>query len=358
MKNGFRAYAFLMAMAFCLVVFAGCNRGRTQTTAGGDAAREAAGADTDYGPEIALTFGSSSAAQDITTQGMEVMKKIVEERSSGKIKLNLYPASQLGPSLEQMEMVADGSIDLFIEANFVSTFGVPDSNSSTGYFQVKDRSQFRKVVESDLTKEWYAEFLRLNNTRIIANNWYRNWASIISKKPIQTLEDMKGLKIRIPQVEISIRQWASTGCTPTPVAYSETLLALQQGVVDAAWLTQDAMYTMGFYEVAKYIFECRSFTDCLMIYMNEDRYQSITPAQRDLILTAAYEAGEWYSNTATDALARNNKLMQDAGVTLYQISDAEWEKFSAVLSAARDQFEAEGMWSKGLNARIQQIINN
>jgi TRAP-type C4-dicarboxylate transport system substrate-binding protein len=174
--------------------------------------------------------------------------------------------------------------------------------------------------------------------------------------PIRNLEELRGKKIRVPPSETTIRNFTALGCAPTPVAYNETMLALQTGTVDGAWLTQDAMYSMGFYEVSKHVWEWLSLRDNLYVYMNEDRYQSLTENQRKLILDAAHESGEFYTNAAVEIMVRNKKLMEDAGCTFYPISDADWNECASRIAKVQDETEASGKWTKGLNQQIRDII--
>jgi TRAP-type C4-dicarboxylate transport system substrate-binding protein len=347
---------FLGVLLLTIGLLVSC-QGKTGA-ASGAASPQAASGGPDYGPKLELTFGSSSAATDITTQGMQLFKKNVEERSGGMITINLYPASQLGPSLEQVEMVSDGSIDLFIEANFLTNFGVDDAQAGGGFFMVKTPEEYVAVVSSPLYQKWYDDFRTKNNIRIVEYNWYRNWASTISRTPIRSLEEFKGKKIRVPPSQTTIRNFTALGAAPTPVAYNETMLALQTGTVDGAWLTQDAMYSMGFYEVAKHVWEMRSLRDCLYTYMNEDRYQSITENQRKLILDALHESGDFYTAAAVEILNTNKRLMEEAGCTFYPISDADWNECEARIYKVQDDLEAGGAWSKGLNQQIRAVLAN
>jgi TRAP-type C4-dicarboxylate transport system substrate-binding protein len=159
MKKGLALFLGFSIVVSVLILFAGC-KGRSQ------AQGSSGGGDNGYGPKLELVFGSSSAATDITTQGMQLFKKNVEERSGGMITVNLYPASQLGPSLEQVEMTSDGSIDLFIEANFLTNFGVDDANAGGNFFTVKTPEEFVALVSSPLYQRFYDEFLEKNNAII------------------------------------------------------------------------------------------------------------------------------------------------------------------------------------------------
>lgn len=310
---------------------------------------------TDYG-SLELTMGSTGAADDISTQAMTYMKTYIEEKSGGAIKVNTFPSSQLGAAVDQLEMTGQGSIDIFLEANFMTNNGVTEAKVGSLTFTYTSKDDYKKVNESDLCEEWKDRFCELNNIKVIANNWYRNGTALVSNREIHTVEDMKGLKVRVPQVDITMESFSAVGMNPTPIAYNESLLALQQGIVEAIWCTEDAAYTMGFYEVAKYLIELNSYFDSMFVYMNNDLYHSITEAQRELIAEAALKAGEHYSSLADDALAANVAKMKEAGIEVISLSQEEVLKLQEPMKAMADKYEAAGEWPAGTYEEILKIL--
>lgn len=313
------------------------------------------GGSVDYG-SIELTMGSTGAPDDISTQAMNYMKEYVEEKSGGAMVLNLFPSSQLGQAADQLEMTGQGSIDLFLEANYMTSNGVEEAKVGSLVFTYRSKDDYRKINESELQTEWENKFCEANNIKIIAHNWYRNGTALVSNKEIHTVEDMAGLKVRIPQVEITLDCFKTVGMNPTPIAYNESLLSLQQGIVDAIWCTEDAAYSMGFYEVAKYLIELNSYFDSLYVYMNNDLYNSLTDAQRDLIIEAAHEAGVYYSGLADEILEKNVNLMKEAGIEVISLPDEEVQKLHEQMKGIADRYEANGAWPAGTYQKVLDII--
>lgn len=309
----------------------------------------------DYG-SLSLTMGSTGATDDISTQAMEYMKEYIEEKSDGAVTLDLYPASQLGSATDLMEMTGQGSVDLFLEANYMSVFGVEDSKAECLVFTSLSKDDYRKINESDLCQEWKDKFCEANNINIISSNWYRNGAALISNVEINSVEDLKGIKVRVPQVDITMQCFEEIGMVPTPIAYSESLLALQQGIVDAIMCTEDAAYTMGFYEVADYVIELNSYYDAMFVYMNDDLFHNVTDAQRELIIEAADAAGDYYSSLADQALTESVEAMKEAGLIFSQFTDEEMAELQDKMKDVADTNEAEGNWTKGTYDKVLEII--
>ena len=309
----------------------------------------------DYG-SLELTMGSTGAADDISTQAMTYMKEDIEEKSGGAIVVNTFPSSQLGAAVDQLEMTGQGSIDLFLEANFMTNNGVTEAKVGSLTFTCTSKEDYRKINESELCEGWKDKFCELNNIKVIANNWYRNGTALVSNREIHTVEDMKGLKVRVPQVDITMESFSEVGMNPTPIAYNESLLALQQGIVEAIWCTEDAAYTMGFYEVAQYLIELNSYFDSMYVYMNNDLYNSITDVQRDLIVEAALEAGKYYSELADEALVTNVAKMKESGIEVISLPPEEVAKLQAPMEAMADKYEAAGEWPVGTYDEILEIL--
>lgn len=354
--------AFLLAGCSGGSQTAGNQAADTQAAQAADDAASGAGGEqsadgaVDYG-SLELTMGSTGAADDISTQAMTYMKDYIEEKSGGAIIVNTFPSSQLGQAADQLEMTGQGSIDLFLEANYMTSNGVDEAKVGSLVFTITSKDEYRRLNESELTKQWQDKFCELNNIKIIASNWYRNGTALVSNREIHSVEDMQGLKVRIPQVDITLDCFQTVGMNPTPIAYNESLLSLQQGIVEAIWCTEDAAYTMGFYEVAQYLIELNSYFDAMYVYMNNDLYNSLTDAQRDLIVEAAHEAGVYYSGLAEDALAESVAKMKEAGVEVITLPEEEALKLRDQMRGIADRYEAEGVWPAGTYDEVLSIIS-
>ena len=114
---------------------------------------------------------------------------------------------------------------------------------------------------------------------------------------------------------------------------------------------------MGFYEVAQYLIELNSYFDAMYVYMNNDLYNSLTDAQRDLIVEAAHEAGVYYSGLAEDALAESVAKMKEAGVEVITLPEEEALKLRDQMRGIADRYEAEGVWPAGTYDEVLSIIS-
>lgn len=148
-------------------------------------------------PKVTLRWGCTAPAEDLTSEAMRRAAKLVEERTGGSVKISVFPASQLGTAMTQMEMVINGNIDMFTEgANYMADWGVPDSAVHGFMFQCPSKDVFTKFLESDLYKSWEAQFLKVAGVRTLASNWIRPPAELCSNVALYTFEDFRNLKVR------------------------------------------------------------------------------------------------------------------------------------------------------------------
>lgn len=311
---------------------------------------------TDYGPALKLTMGSTGAAEDISTQSARKFCDLVKERSGGQIEIELFPASQLGSATDQLEMVSNGSIDLFLEANLMTTYGVDNLKPSSIMFSTRGKEDLKNLMGSDYMQKNFDEFCEKSGIRVVAYNWYRNATAIASVNKIEKLEDCAGVKLRVPPVNSTVDMFNQLGFNATPVSYNETLISMQQKVIDAVWCTEDAIWTMGFYEPANYVFELNAAADCMYVYANDNLFSStMTDAQRELIRECAEDAGDYYTELAEGALEENRKNWEDAGVETVTITEEEQDRWAEIFFEYAKKQEAAGEWDEGLFEEVLSI---
>ncbi len=305
--------------------------------------------DASQDPKVTLTWGNTAAAEDLSTKGMEKVAELVEERSGGSLKINTFPASQLGTAVTQMEMIIDGSIDMFTEgSNYMADFGAPDRNIFSIYFQVPSQEHAVKFLNSNLYKSWEDQFLANTGLRTLASNWMRPPVVIASNVSLKTFEDFQGLKLRALPSKFTLAALASFGTNPTAVAYDEVYLALQQGIIDATIATLDAVYKMNFYQVSKYLLMNELSYVNFAVWINENKFQSLTKAQQEILSETCKEVGTWYANTVKEELDSYVKAMVEHGIQLIDIAEEDLPKFRAATTNLIKQYEEDGTFTKGL----------
>jgi len=299
--------------------------------------------------KINLVMGGIQPADDISSLAMHEYVRLVSERSNGDISIKFYPASQLGDATTQVEAVSMGSQDMMFESgSWVATF-VPDKNVETMFFLFRDENHYMKYLESDIIKDFENRFLKQQGIRILANNFARLPRSTVSTKPIRAMADFAGVKERVPDIRGYLESVAAMGASPVQVAWGETYLALQQGVVGACESPLDMIYTSKFFEPAKYISMTEHQRDNMVIMINEGKFKSLTKEQQEILTTAGKEAGNWYRAQIAEKVKGYVELMKKQGAEFITIDVAP---LRAAVRERALEMEKKGIWPEGLFDKI------
>ncbi len=199
-------------------------------------------------------------------QGMEVFAEEVLKQSNGKLSVKIFPDGQLGTEREVLELLQIGSIAMTkvsaaAMANFAPEYkvlGIP--------YLFRDKTHLFNVLEGATGEN----ILEAGSEYLLRGLCFYDAGSrsfYTKEKPIRTPDDLKGLKIRVMNHQMSVDMVNEMGGSATPMAYAELYTALQQGVVDGAENNPPSFVTSGHYEVCKYysLDEHSSLPDVLVI---------------------------------------------------------------------------------------------
>ncbi len=352
MKSRMSLVLFILFIAFIVIVQLGC-----QTDGTIDDATDTENGVTDL-EVVTLSAGTIFPIDDPHSLAVIKFGELLNEKTGGTINIELFPAGQTGGAVAQLEMLSEGTQDIFFEgAGWVGSY-VPNIIEDSLFFALSDRDEQYKYLESDFCKDAHGEFSKEWNIRILANNFLRAPRAIVSKTPISSLEDIKGKKWRLPAAAGWPESAVALGASPVQVPWGEVYLALQQGVVDMACSMEESIYTMKFHEVAPYITLSGHILQNCQLYINEDVFQSLSPEQQDAMIEAAYEAGDYYSALTTEAAEINLKLCEEEGATIIYLDDEEKERWKkAVYEGAVKQLEDDGKWDVGRFTEIRAFLD-
>ena len=273
----------------------------------------------------------------------------LKERSDGSITLELYPSSQLGSKQDVTEQALFGSNVITIsDVGFLSDF-VPDLGILFGPYLTEDPQKLFDIYESDWFKEKEAE-LNEKGVHLVMKNYLYGVRQLIANKPVNTPDDLHGLKIRTPNNIMQIRAIEAMGGTPTPMPLGEAYTALSQGIIDGVENPLAVIYGAKFQEEAKYLSMINYLTNTSVFIGGEAFFSTLDQADLDLIHETAYDAGVFSQKLAAESEADFIAKFKEAGVEVIYPDTAPFrEKAMAVYS----QFPE---WSDGLYEAIQEQL--
>ncbi len=272
----------------------------------------------------------------------------VNAKSGGKLNLPVYDSSVLGNEKDSADGVAMGSLDM-------SVLGPGELGKRFAKLLVLDspynfRDNDHMQAASDFGKKLWDETAAATGIRVLSCFYLGARYVTTSNVAVREPKDLEGLKLRVPDQPISIANIAAMGAKPTPMAFAEVYMGLQQGVVDGQENPLSQIMSAKFYEVQKYLSTTNHVTQMTMMIINEDVYQSLDDDMKKLISEEAVKYAKEASEENVAFEAEAIKTIRDYGVTVVQ-PDIE-----AFRNATKSVIAEYGKrWGEGVYEQIQEI---
>lgn len=296
----------------------------TASSAAGTAVEEGSGSETqavtgDY-PEYHWTAAMTVAETTINYMMIEKFAYLLDERSGGKITVDIYPGGQLGNTTEFTEAVIGGSIDIGTGmttdlVDFIPAYAIFDMPN---LFDTVE--QMRAVLNGD-----FVDVLNeYNNQGGIQMLGYSDagFRQLTSNKPVHALSDLSGQKIRVMTNQYHLAYWNALGAAATPMQFTEVFMGLQQGTIDGEENPYMNIIGNNFQEVQKYVIETNHVGHIITFFMNNDLYQSLPENVQALVDECAKEAVAYGNSQADESIASYKKQCEDAGCEIIVLDDA------------------------------------
>ena len=283
--------------------------------------------------KLVLKLGHIQSESDFWHLGALKFKEELEKRSNGTITLNVYPNSTLGGDRDLVEGMQMGTVDFGLIAgvlgNFEETIGLLELP-----YLFDSQEEFNKIIHGPIGQEIADNVLAKSGIRILSW-WDRGPRQTTANKPIKTLADLKGLKIRLPEIPAMVICWRAMGANPTPMAWSEVYTGLEQNVIEAQENPIPFIYGGRIHEVQKYL----AFTDhkyeYVTIAMSDNRWQSLTDEQRKIITDAAAAATAYENQLVLDKTNELLEIMKKEGL---QVTYPDKKELAAAARSAHEEF--------------------
>lgn len=281
-------------------------------------------------------------------------KQIVESRSHGAVEVQLFPSGQLGDETEMIQNVRAGNLDIAVVgiANtvpFVKKLGI-----LTMPYIFDDIYDVVRATTGPAHELLNGYAVNEGGFRILGWTYtdYRYLSN--SRKPIKNLNDIKGMKFRVPQSAVLLASYKAWGANPVPISWAETFTALQQGVVDGQCYGYITFLACKFNEVQKYITEVHYTYQLQPMLLSERVYAKMSPELRELVIQAGRDAQEY---CLAFELAESGKARQrliESGVQISQLEDEpDWKR--AAVSRVWPEMEAFVGGREAINAFLAAI---
>ncbi|MDM0011109.1 sialic acid TRAP transporter substrate-binding protein SiaP [Variovorax sp. J22P168] len=233
----------------------------------------------------------------------------IKKRTNGKYDIQVFPASSLGKESDINQGLTLGTVDIILTgASFAGNTYKP---LAVTYFPFifRDSEHLMKYAQSDVFKELAKGYDEKSGNHITALNYYgARHVTSAAAKPVGKPEDMKGLKIRVPDAPAYLAFPKSLGANATPIAFAEVYLALQSGTVDAQENPLPTIEAKKFYEVQKNISLTGHIVDSLLTVTSGQLWNKLTPDEKKIFSEVMQEAAE---KTGREIIASEGRLVDE-----------------------------------------------
>lgn len=267
-----------------------------------------------WGAEIVWRLGGGTAIGTPETLSTNYFVKLVEERTDGRMKIDFYPAAQLGASDEQFDNLKLGAQDASVD----KYAKLRDLNADFNIFSVpylfSDVDHIKRFFATDTFQQMEKEILENSGIRVIAKNWWCEPRVLLLAKPASSLEDIKGRLLRMANSMPYIKTWEALGAVCIEIAWGEAYSAVDTGVVDGVDSPIDTIYGMGFHKVAPYILMTNHIQGIPnAVFVSEKSWQALPQDIKTIVEVAANEAGDYYYDLIHASHAENMEKIKNEG---------------------------------------------
>jgi tripartite ATP-independent transporter DctP family solute receptor len=297
---------------------------------------------------------SESSPQFISSQ---YFGEILEQRTDGRITVNVFPNSQLGDDVQMLEMLQTGTLDMTYPSSSATTGYVEELAAFDLPFLLPSREAAVAVMRSDVAQGMLDAFEGTGLKALtFSENGYRQLSN--SARPVASPNDVaglgvRGLSVRTMENPVHLAIWEALGANPTPMAFGELFSAMEQGVVDGQENPWSTILSSNFNEVQNYGTETRHVYTPFIMMLSERTWDRMAPEYQELVLEAARQSAVYQIQLSAEYDDWSRDQLIERGMKITSLSD---EQLAAFQDAVQPVYEE---WAprigEDLIADIQKI---
>ncbi len=265
---------------------------------------------TAYGANFKLAH--QFAPDSLPGQSAAHFAELVVSKTKGATKITVLPGGALGDEKSNLQQLSNGAIDMALTGTVAISFMAQPYNLVSMDYLFDSSDHILAVFKGEIGKEinQYIE----DNHGVHNLGWqYVGTRMVTSNKPLRTVADFKGLKIRLPGVQMSIQTWKRTGADIVSIAFTELYLALQTGIANAEENPPNFIRAQKFYEVQRYLVDTNHRPQMQGLFINAELFKGLDATTKKVIAEAAAETVDWTSETAARQQNEDIKWLTTTG---------------------------------------------
>ncbi len=325
--------ALFVGASLLIGTLSACGGGNTSTPSSSPAGSSPSSSTAQADP-IVVKLGFAESESSVHYQGYKYLCDQVTEATDGLMTFELYPSNSLGSERDSYEGCQLGTMEACIITGAVLTNFVPEAAVLNQPFLFDDYDQAWNFIDGafgDYLEEKAAE----GGVKIVG--WMDSgFRSLFTNKPVTSLDDLHGMKIRTMENEYHMAAYNALGCIATPMAFGDVFTALQQNTIDGAENTIPSLVANNFYEVCKYICNQPVLFDYQLLVFSDGLWNKIPAEYHDAVEAAIADGCNYQRELLRDSVDElKTELMEEHGVSFF---DLDLDQMKALTSEAMQEF--------------------
>ena len=271
-------------------------------------------------------------------------KEVVETKSQGKIKVDIFPNASLGDERALIEGMQMGTVQAGVITNGPIGNFLPELAVFEMPFLFASEAEAYKVLDGPVGQKMLAKFETINLKGLaFAERGFRNLTN--SKRPVRTPADAAGLKIRVMENPVFIDTFKALGVNAVPMAWTEALTALQQKTIDGQENPVNVAFAFKLQETQKYFSMTKHTYSPATIVMSKKFFDSFDKPSQDILLAAAKESAQYVRKWGADQMTEQFKAIKAGGMEI--VTDIDTKAFQAAVKPVYEKYGPKfGTWLK------------
>ncbi len=298
-----------------------------------------------------IRFGNSQSLGETTADTMAEFKKEVEAKSNGQIMVELYPSGQLGKIEEVVEMLRSGAVQMHVNSPQYLAKWYPEIQVTSLPYLFDSPEAADRTLDGPSGTELKAKIQEKTDFVIMGMEEYGLKHVFNRRRPVKTMEDLQGLKLRVIASPVTLKTFQSLGASPVGMAFSEIYSAMQTGVIDGGELPFTSIFGAKLHEVTKYISTTGHFFELALVVGSKSWLNSLPPDMRKIVMDAAQNMAAIARRTSRSSQATARAFMVGRGVEVNDVAPAEAAKMRAAVAPVYDW--ARQQWGE---AYVNQVV--
>jgi len=349
-----RTKLIVVLLAFCLVGTFAFASGQQQAPSGSQGQSQGQTQEQQAKP-VKLVWSSVSVPADAHTKAMEEFKKVVEQVSGGQIQVELHNSGELYTQEAAQAAIRRGNLDMvYTGPNWLADF-VPYMSMFAAPYIFDSYEHMTKTFNGPIGDKIFDDIANKIGIRPLGA-YYLGTREVNLRdigRRVTTPQDMKGVKLRMPNTPTWQFMGKTLGANPTPLSFTEVYLALKTGTIDGQDNPLPTDKNAKFYEVTKYIVLTDHFINPIMPSINEKKWESLTDQQKKWVMQGIDAGRKVCDNTNLQQEKELIQFFKDQGMTIIEPDKAAFKKFA--LDMVMGNKKMTDSWDMDLYNQVQQL---